>query len=154
MHNYHPAVAIIIMRHTFFVNTDLTIDVKSRSSSLQSFNILSDSLSLMYSVSYNNSSQYSDSLASFRAIFIFAPKSAFDCPRIASFTLAPILVPHRRSCFAITNSFLLSVKYLYKLIHRIANTLLLVAIRFSSVFFIFYLYLFIPNGNYALCIMH
>ena len=52
-----------------------TIDMRILISSLQSFRICS-SFSVVYSPSCNNSSQYSVSLASFNAIFIFAPKSA------------------------------------------------------------------------------
>lgn len=45
--------------------------------------------------SVNNRIQYLDSLASLEAIAILAVKSFFDCPAVASSTLAPMLVADR-----------------------------------------------------------
>ena len=123
----------------------LTMDVSSLISSVHSATMLVNSFSVKKPVSYNNSSQYSDSLASLSEIFIFAEKSALLCPLIASFTFAPMLVPHLSNCFDKTNSFLLSDKYWYSLTTLTANALLFIWTTFS---------LILNPSNYALRIMH
>lgn len=58
----------------------------------------------MYSDLNNRLIQYSDSTASLRAILFFDLNSALLIAYCPSVTLAPILVPERKSCFESTNS--------------------------------------------------
>ena len=81
-----------------FVFDVFTIDISNFNNSSQSCNMLSACSLEIYSVSRSISIQNSVSLASFSAIFIFALNSGFDIPRIASLTLAPMLVPLRSIC--------------------------------------------------------
>ena len=97
--------------HNYLLKTDLIIEVRILINSRQSSIKLINSFSLIYPVSYRSSNQYSDSLASLSEIFILAPKSDVDCPRIASFTFAPILVPLLSNCFYNMYSCLFSTKY-------------------------------------------
>ena len=55
-------------------------------------------------VSYKSSSQYSLSLHSFKAISNLDIKSFVLCAYCASWTLAPMEVPHRKSCWSNTPS--------------------------------------------------
>ena len=87
------------------------MDVNILINSTQSSSKLFDSVSDNIPDSFNNSIQYSVSLASFKAMLIFAAKSGFVCPRIPSFTLAPILVPLLSNCFERTNSLFSVVRY-------------------------------------------
>lgn len=70
------------------MNVDLTMLVNNLMISLHSLSKLSPCSGLIYEVSIDNSIQYSLSLASFKAMFIFEPKSGRDWPLKASFTLA------------------------------------------------------------------
>ena len=127
----------------------LQIDTKIAIISLISFSMLKYSFSDMYSVLYNSFNQYCVSLASFKAIFIFVLKSGFVCPLCASATFAPILVPLLRSCFYITNSFLSTVRYLYKL------TILIEKLKlFSSIALLFNKIISEIILHSAFCILH
>ena len=77
-------------------------------------------------LSNNNSNQYSVSPDSFRDIESFAIKSAFDWANDAYFAFAPTLVPERRICFEMINSFFSWLRNLYKSIIHKANSLLLI----------------------------
>lgn len=97
---------------------------------LQEKIMLSNSFDSRYWASCSNSSQYSVSPASFKAIYIFAVKSALLWANCASFIFAPMLVPLRSICWLRTNSLLFDTKWRYKLIIRKANDLLSVCTLF------------------------
>lgn len=127
---------------------DFTMLVRSFSNSRTSAWMLSNCCLSKKSVSYSSSSQYSVSDASFSAMLILETKSALLCPRTASRTFAPMLVPLRSSCLERTNSRFSAHKYWYSLTIRTANRLLLSATTFS---------LFTrttPIVHYALCIVN
>jgi hypothetical protein len=65
----------------------------------------SNSESVMYSLSFNNLSQYNVSLASFSEMFILFKKSAVLCACSASHTSAPTAVPLLYNCLDRINSF-------------------------------------------------
>lgn len=133
--------------HNYFSLAVLQIENRMLIISQASLCMLVNSLSLKYSVLYNNRNQYSVSYASFNAIAIFAVKSALLCPLCASETLAPMLVPLRNNCFYKTYSFFLSLRYLDKLTILTAKAKLLSTQAFS----------FIATSlcilHYALCIL-
>ena len=58
--------------------------------------------------------------------------SLSDLPPIDSSIFAPIEVPHLKICLLKTNSFFLLVKYLYKLIIRIAKRMICPELCFPS----------------------
>ena len=89
-------------------------------------------LSSKYSLSFNSSSQYKVSLASFKATCILWIKSALDSACSLSLTKAPIAVPERSSGLLNTYSFFSSIKYLYSLTIRRAKAYDLVWIGRSS----------------------
>ena len=64
-------------------------------------------------------------------MLILEIKSAFDWPLLPSRTFAPMLVPLRKICLDITNSFFSAQKYLYILTILKANALLFFTIKFS-----------------------
>ena len=106
------------------------MEVKIFSISTQSANIVFISLSLRKSVALSNFSQYFVSVVSFSAMEILEIKSALLCACCASATLAPILVPERKSCFERTYSFFLSQRYLYSFTILTAKPKLLFSITF------------------------
>ena len=67
----------------------------------------------MYPLCFNRISQYLLSLASLLEIDIFDIKSFLLIAACASFTLAPIEVPQRKSCFERIYSFFSCAKNLY-----------------------------------------
>ena len=81
-------------------------------SSLQSLSNELNILSSRYFVSWSRSSQYSVSSASLRAIFNLLRKSMRLCAFLDSLVFAPMLVPHRKSCFDITCSCFFSIRNL------------------------------------------
>jgi len=89
---------------------------------------------LKKSVRYNSFSQYCVSLASFKAMFIFAAKSALLWPLCASAMLAPILVPHRKSCLERVYYLCSRTRYLYKFTILTANSKLFSTAAFCSMF--------------------
>ena len=109
------------------------MEVKIFSISTQSANIVFISLSLRKSVALSNFSQYFVSVVSFSAMEILEIKSALLCACCASATLAPILVPERKSCFERTYSFFLSQRYLYSFTILTAKPKLLFSITFSII---------------------
>jgi len=90
-------------------------------SSSQSLCIELNSFSDRYRLSFRSISQYSVSLASFKAMFILFRKSAFDCACSASLINAPIAVPLLTVCFDKVNSLFSVVKNLYNSIHLNTN---------------------------------
>ncbi len=96
------------------------MDTRSFISSVLSFESDLNSAGLMYVVSDSNSNQYKLSFASFNAMYNLLRKSFLLWANSLSFIKAPMAVPLLKSCFYKINSFLFSIKNLYKLIIRMA----------------------------------
>jgi len=97
------------------------IDKRRYKMSLQSFIMLSYSGWVNRLVSFNRSSQYSVSAASFNEIVAFTKNSFLLTAYWASVKFAPIDEPERNSCLASVYSLFSSHRCLYRLYVLIAN---------------------------------
>ena len=133
-----------------------TIEASIFRSAVQSVFMLACSSEVIMAVSFNNSSQYSVSAHSFRAIVVLYRNSFFVIAYWASVRFAPIDVPERNNCFDRIYSRLASSKCLQSLYMRMANCLLFFSTMLSdfiySPLYILYLVLFfykgVENENY------
>ncbi len=112
MENYFPREVLMVF--TMLANSFISSVLSAWSDS--------NCFGVMKLLPFNNSNQYSVSLASFKAMFILFKKSAFDCACSDSLIKAPIDVPLRRICFEITNSFFSLVRNLYNFTIRKAKS--------------------------------
>ena len=109
-----------VMSYEFFCFKVKIMDESSLRNSSQSCLMDWYSALVRYPVLLKRVNQYIVSLAPFCDMDNLWMKSGVDSALNASLTLAPMEVPHRKSCLLIIVSFLVSIKYLYKLTMRIA----------------------------------